>query len=174
MMVLPLMGQKGEIIPLTKHIGFTLDAEENLYYEVFPDIPNFKSAQFFEINNNRIEARITFIDYTKIKVSRKAYNVKQLIRLQNQLNQKPMLTDEIRRSYRENLTYLRTKEILDNIPTGQYVSVKHQNGKWINGTLLSYRNDKLLLQTPFAVRQIPITNMAVSYTHLTLPTKRIV
>lgn len=159
MIVLPLMGQKGEIIPLTKHIGFTLDAEENLYYEVFPDIHNFKSAQFFEINNNRIEARITFIDYTQIKVSRKAYNVKQLIRLQNQLNQKPMLTDEIRRSYRENLTYLRTKEILDNIPTGQYVSVKHQNGKWINGTLLSYRNDKLLLQTPFAVRQIPITNM---------------
>ena len=90
MIVLPLMGQKGEIIPLTKHIGFTLDAEENLYYEVFPDIPNFKNAQFFEINNNRIEARITFFDYTQIKVSRKAYNVKQLIRLQNQLNQKPM------------------------------------------------------------------------------------
>ena len=64
MIVLPLMGQKGEIIPLTKHIGFTLDAEENLYYEVFPDIHNFKSAQFFEINNNRIEARITFIDYS--------------------------------------------------------------------------------------------------------------
>ena len=70
-----------------------------------------------------------------------------------------MLTDGIRRSYRENLTYLRTKEVLENIPTGQYVSVKHQNGKWISGTLLSYRNDKLSLQTPFAVRQIPIINM---------------
>ena len=90
MMVFPLIGQKGEIIPLTKHIGFTLDAEENMYYEVFPDIPNFESAQFFEINNNRIEARITFVDYTRIKVSRKAYKVKELIRLQNRLNQKPM------------------------------------------------------------------------------------
>ena len=67
MMILPLMGQKGEIIPLTKHVGFTLDAEENLYYEVFPDIPNFKSAQFFEINNNRIEARITSVSYTHLR-----------------------------------------------------------------------------------------------------------
>ncbi|MBL7031018.1 MAG: hypothetical protein ISR89_07625 [Candidatus Marinimicrobia bacterium] len=154
-----MMGQKGEIVPLTKHIGFTLDAEENQYYEVFPNISNFESAQYFEMTNKRIEARISFIDYTQIKVSRKSFTPTEFISLKNRLMQMPEITEEIRESFRKNLTYLRTEEILENIQTGQYVSVKHQNGKWVRGTLLSYKNEKLLLQTPFAVKQIPITKM---------------
>jgi hypothetical protein len=157
--VLPLAAQKGEVIPLTKHIGFTLDAEENMYYEVFTDIPNFKSAQFYEIKVNRIEARISFVDFTKIKLSRRTFNLRELTDLQFRINQMPVITEDIRESYRKNLTYLRTKEVLENIPTGQYISVKHQNGKWIRGTLLSYRKERLSLQTPFAVKRIHITKM---------------
>jgi len=153
------MAQEGEIIQLTKHIGFTLDAEENQYYEVFTDIPNFESAQYFEINPDRIEVRISFVEYTRIKVSRRVLTLKELTDLQFRLNQMPEITAEIRLSFRQNLTYLRTKEVLENIPTGQYVAVKHSNGKWIKGTLLSYRKERLLLQTPFAVKQIPITKM---------------
>ena len=78
-MIFPLIGQQGEVVPLTKHVGYTLDAEENQYYEVFPDISNFESAQFFEINNNRIETRISFVEYTRIKVSRRAYTQKEFI-----------------------------------------------------------------------------------------------
>ena len=147
--VFPLLAQKGEIIPLTKHIGYTLDAEENIYYEVFSEIPNFESAQFFEVHTNRIEARISFVEFTRIKVSRRAFTLKELTDLQYRLNQMPEITDGIRESYRKNLTYLRTKAVLENIPTGQYVSVKHRNGKWIRGTLLFYRTERLSLQTPF-------------------------
>lgn len=158
-LIFPLIGQQGEVLPLTKHVGYTLDAEENQYYEVFPEISNFESAQFFEINNNRIEARISFVEYTRIKVSRRAYTQKEFIDLQIRLNQMPEITEEIRESFRKNLTYLRTEEILENIQTGQYVSVKHRNGKWVRGTLLSYQKERLLLQTPFAIKQIPISKM---------------
>ncbi|MEA1881002.1 MAG: hypothetical protein U9N31_01160 [Candidatus Marinimicrobia bacterium] len=157
--ILPLVGQEGEIIPLTKHIGFTLDAEENMYYKVFTDVSNFESAQFFEVNKNRIEARISFVEFTRIKVSRRAYTLKELTEVQFRLNQMSEITDEVRLSFRKNLTYLRTKEVLENIPTGQYVSVKHRNGKWIRGTLLSYRKERLSLQTPFAIKHIPISEM---------------
>ena len=116
-LIFPLIGQQGEVVSLTKHVGYTLDAEENLYYEVFPEIPNFESAQFFEINNNRIEARISFVEYTRIKVSRRAYTQKEFIDLQIRLNQMPEITDEIRGSFRKNLTYLRTGEVLENIQT---------------------------------------------------------
>ena len=44
------MWQKREVITITTHIGHTLDAEENIHYSVFADIPNFESAQFIEIN----------------------------------------------------------------------------------------------------------------------------
>lgn len=159
LLILPLMGQKREVITITTHIGHTLDAEENIYYSVFTDIPNFESAQFIEINPNRIEARISFVEYTNKKVSRRAYNLKEFSNLQFRLKQIPKITDEIRESFRKNLTYLRTKEVLENIPTGQYVSVKHRNGKWIRGTLLSYKKERLLLQMPFAVENIHISKM---------------
>ena len=118
-LIFPLIGQQGEVVPLTKHVGYTLDAEENQYYEVFPDISNFESAQFFEINNNRIETRIYFVEYTRIKVSRRAYTQKEFIDLQIRLNQMPEITEEIRESFRKNLTYLRTKEILENIQSSR-------------------------------------------------------
>ena len=158
-MILPLWGQKGEIVQLTKHIGFTLDAEENQYYQVYPEIANFESAQFFEINNNRIESRVSFVEYTRVKISKRAYTQREFIGLQMRIKQLPKITEEIRESFRKNLTYLRTKDVLTNIPTGQYVSVKHQNGKWVRGTLLSYKKERLLLQTPFAIKSVPITKM---------------
>lgn len=77
---------------------------------MFPDISNFESAQFFEINNNRIETRISFVEYTRIKVSRRAYTQKEFIDLQIRLNQMPEITEEIRESFRKNLTYLRDRK----------------------------------------------------------------
>ncbi len=159
LLVIPLMGQERDVVNITRHIGHTLDAEENLHYKVFTDIPNFESAQFFEINPDRFEARISYVEYTKTKLSKRAYTLKSLTELQFRLNQMSQITDEIRESYQKNLTYLRTKEVLENIPTGQYVSVKDINGKWVRGTLLSFQKEKLRLQTPFAVKQIPMSQM---------------
>ena len=69
------------------------------------------------------------------------------------------ITDEIRESYRKNLTYLRTKDILNNIPVGQFVEVNHVNGKKIKGTLLNFSKDRLYIQTPVNVKLIKITSM---------------
>ena len=33
-----IFGQEGEIIPLSQKVGLTLDAEENLFYNVYSDI----------------------------------------------------------------------------------------------------------------------------------------
>jgi len=159
LLLIPLIGQQRDVVNITRHIGHTLDAEENLHYGVFKDIPNFESAQFFKINPDRFEARISYVEYTETKLSKRGFTLKSLTKLQMSLNQMPQITDEIRESFRKNLTYLRTKEILENIPTGQYVSVKHINGNWIRGTLLSFGKNQLKLQTPFSVKSISITQM---------------
>ena len=125
LLLIPLIGQQRDVVNITRHIGHTLDAEENLHYGVFKEIPNFESAQFFKINPDRFEARISYVEYTETKLSKRGFTLKSLTKLQMRLNQMPQITDEIRESFRKNLTYLRTKEILENIPTGQYVSVKH-------------------------------------------------
>ena len=154
-----IIAQNSEIVQLTKHIGFTLDAEENKYYEVFTDIPNFESAQFFQINADTVQSRISYLEFTRKKISIKNFTVKSFVDLQIRLSKKSPITDEIRDSYRKNLTYLRTKDILANIPKGQFVEVNHINGKKIKGTLISFNKDRLFIQTPMSVKMIKMTSM---------------
>lgn len=154
-----VLSQQSEVIELTKHIGFTLDAEENRYYKVFDDIPNFESAQFFQSNNDTIESRISYVEFTRIKISKKIFTLKSFVELQVRLDTMAPITSDIRESYRKNLTYLRTKDILKNIPTGQYVEVNHINGTKVKGTLLSFNKDRLFIQTPMSVKMIRITSM---------------
>tara|TARA_B000000475_G_C15934293_1_gene422100 strand:+ start:94 stop:888 length:795 start_codon:yes stop_codon:yes gene_type:complete len=151
--------QNSEIVQLTKHIGFTLDAEENKYYEVFTDIPNFESAQFFQINTDSVQSRISYLEFTRKKISIKNFTAKSFVDLQIRLSKKSPITDEIRDSYRKNLTYLRTKDILANIPKGQFVEVNHINGKKVKGTLISFNKDRLFIQTPMSVKMIKMTSM---------------
>ena len=153
------ISQNEEVVELTSHIGFTLDAEENQYYQVYNEIPNFESAQFFQIETDIIESRISYLEYTRIKISYKRMNLKSFVDLQLRLNSMPKITEEIRESFRKNLTYLRTKDILKSIPVGQYVEVRHINGKRIKGTLLSFNKDRLYIQTPVSVKLIKITSM---------------
>ena len=154
-----ILAQNSEIVQLTKHIGFTLDAEENKYYEVFTDIPNFESAQFFQINTDTVQSRISYLEFTRKKISIKNFTAKSFVDLQIRLSKKSPITDEIRDSYRKNLTYLRTKDILANIPKGQFVEVNHINGKKIKGTLISFNKDRLFIQTPMSVKMIKMTSM---------------
>ena len=154
-----ILAQNSEIVQLTKHIGFTLDAEENKYYEVFTDIPNFESAQFFQINADTIQSRISYLEFTRKKISIKNFTVMPFVDLQIRLSKKSPITDEIRDSYRKNLTYLRTKDILANIPKGQFVEVNHINGKKVKGTLISFNKDRLFIQTPMSVKMIKMTSM---------------
>ena len=41
----------------------------------------------------------------------------------------PPITESIRESFRKNLTYLRTRDILRDIPKGQYVIIEDKNFK---------------------------------------------
>ena len=154
-----ILAQNSEIVQLTKHIGFTLDAEENKYYEVFTDIPNFESAQFFQVNADTVQSRISYLEFTRKKISIKNFTVKSFVDLKIRLSKKLPITDEIRDSYRKNLTYLRTKDILANIPKGQFVEVNHINGKKVKGTLISFNKDRLFIQTPMSVKMIKMTSM---------------
>ena len=154
-----LLSQNKEIIEITKHIGYTLDAEENKYYKVFEDIPNFENAQFFMSDNDTVEARISYLEFTRTKTSKKIFVLRSFVDLQFQLNTKPPITEQIRESFRKNLTYLRTKDILKSIPKGQYVEINHINGKKLKGTLLSFNKDRLFVQTPMSVKMIKMTSM---------------
>ena len=126
---------------------------------MFEDIPNFENAQFFMSENDTVEARISYLEFTRTKTSKKIFVLRSFVDLQLQLNAMPPITEQIRESFRKNLTYLRTKDILKSIPKGQYVEINHINGKKLKGTLLSFNKDRLFVQTPMSVKMIKMTSM---------------
>ncbi len=160
----PLVAQQGEIIPLSAKVGTVIDAEENAFYNIFPEIKGFESAQFYQVRPNRIVARIVFVEYTNKRITRKAFTLRQFTELQNSVNRFPMITDKDRKALGENFSYLETVAVLESIPLNQYVSVKHRNGKRITGTLLSFDGKWLEIQTPVSIVSLPIWNLErISY-----------
>ncbi len=159
-----LNGQKGEIIPLSKKVGLTLDAEENLFYNVFTDIDGFESAQFYEMSYKTVIAKITFVQYSQQKTSRRRLHMKEFLEMKESVDIQRMITEEDRKLVHENLTYLQTDDILENILEDQYITIKHRSGVRIRGTLKEYKEKYLKIQTPVSLEEIPIWDMeSISY-----------
>ena len=60
--------QTPDIIPLSKKVGLTVDAEENVFYRIFNDIDGFYSAQFYDVGKNKIVVQIVFVDFSQKSV----------------------------------------------------------------------------------------------------------
>ena len=159
-----IFGQEGEIIPLSQKVGLTLDAEENLFYNVYSDIDGFESAQFYEVSIKTVIARITYVQYAQQKTSKRKYTMMEFLRMKEAVDVQPFITAEDRRMVKENLTYLQTDEILDGIQEDQYVTIHHRSGRRIRGTLKKYSDKMLAIQTPVSLEKIPIWDMeSISY-----------
>ena len=159
-----VFGQDGEIIPLSQKVGLTLDAEENLFYNVYSDIDGFESAQFYEISIQTVIARISYVQYSQQKTSKRKYKMMDFLRMKEAVDVQPIITVEDRLLVRENLTYLQTDEILSGIQEDQYVTIYHRSGRRIRGTLKEYGNKNLIIQTPVSLEKIPIWDMeSISY-----------
>ena len=155
-----LSAQTPDIIPLSKKVGLTVDAEENVFFRIFPDIDGFYSAQFYEAGKNKIIIQIVFIDFSQRSVRRRSLTMREFIELQHHVDVQPPITDRDREGIRKNLTYLTTVNILKSIPPDQFIIIKHRTGKKIRGALIGLEKRQLSIQTPISVETIPIWDMA--------------
>ena len=155
-----LSAQTPDIIPLSKKVGLTVDAEENVFFRIFPDIDGFYSAQFYETGKNKIIIQIVFIDFSQRSVRRRSLTMREFIELQHHVDVQPPITDRDREGIRKNLTYLTTVNILESIPPDQFIIIKHRTGKKIRGALIGLEKRQLSIQTPISVETIPIWDMA--------------
>ena len=155
-----LSAQTPDIIPLSKKVGLTVDAEENVFFRIFPDIDGFYSAQFYEAGKNKIIIQIVFIDFSQRSVRRRSLTMREFIELQHHVDVQPPITDRDREGIRKNLTYLATVNILKSIPPDQFIIIKHRTGKKIRGALIGLEKRQLSIQTPISVETIPIWDMA--------------
>ncbi len=158
------ISQNGEIVPLSDRVGTLIDAEENQYYGIFPEITGFESAQFYEVDSKHYVARIVVVEYSRRKLIRNKYNFREYFEMQNKVDSQPVLSDEKRKNIGVNLVCLHTAKILREIPVGTKLSLRQRSGKRISGKLISYEEDTVDIQTMWRLIKIPITKLEeISY-----------
>ncbi len=156
-----LSAQTPDIIPLSKKVGLTVDAEENVFFRIFTDIDGFYSAQFYDAGKNKIIIQIVFIDFSQRSVRRRSITMKEFIELQHHVDMQPHITNHDRDAISKNLTYITTINILESIPPDQFIVIKHRTGKKVRGALIGVDEERQLsIQTPISVEKIPIWDMA--------------
>jgi len=152
--------QTPDIIPLSKKVGLTVDAEENIFYRIFNDIDGFYSAQFYDVGKNKIVVQIVFVDFSQKSVRRRSMTTEEFIDLKHHVDAQPYITDIDRQAISENLTYLTTVSIIESIPYDQYIVIEHRSGKKVRGSVLGVEDRLISIQTPISVETIPIWDMA--------------
>ncbi len=152
--------QTPDIIPLSKKVGLTVDAEENIFYRIFNDIDGFYSAQFYDVGKNKIVVQIVFVDFSQKSVRRRSMTTEEFIDLKHHVDAQPYITDIDRQAISENLTYLTTVSIIESIPHDQYIVIEHRSGKKVRGSVLGIEDRLISIQTPISVETIPIWGMA--------------
>ena len=152
--------QTPDIIPLSKKVGLTVDAEENVFYRIFNDIDGFFSAQFYEVGNEKIVVQIVFVDFSQKSVRRRSMSLQEFIDLKHHIDVQPFITENDRKAIRENLTYLTTISIIESIPQDQFIVIEHRTGKKVRGSVLGVEDRLISIQTPISVETIPIWDMA--------------
>ena len=145
---------QNEIVILSPRVGTIIDIHENLFYRIFPKIRNFISAQIYEVSDLKYSVRIVANKRGKRKIYEKKMSLKQFTRFQNKVNLQPEFTKEAREVMYAGMDFLRASKIIKGLPKPQYVKVVHNNNKRLGGTLISFENNIISIQTARAIEKI--------------------
>ena len=81
-------------------------------------------------------------------------SLRQFARFQNKVNAQPEFTEKAREIMYAGMDFLRAAEIIKDLPKPQYVKVVHSNNKRLRGTLISFENNTISVQTSRTVENI--------------------
>ena len=145
---------QNEVVILSPRVGTIIDVHENLFYRVFPKVRNFFSAQIYSVSTVRYKVRFVVNQKGKRKIFEKKMSLRQFSRFQNKVNAQPEFTEKAREIMYAGMDFLRAAEIIKDLPKPQYVKVVHSNNKRLRGTLISFENNTISIQTPRTVENI--------------------
>tara|TARA_B110000263_G_scaffold24797_1_gene19016 strand:- start:1048 stop:1818 length:771 start_codon:yes stop_codon:yes gene_type:complete len=145
---------QNEVVILSPRVGTIIDVHENIFYRVFPKVRNFISAQIYFSSDVRYKVRFVVNRKGKRKIFEKKMSLRQFTRFQNKVNAQPEFTEKAREIMYAGMDFLRAAEIIKDLPKPQYVKVVHSNNKRLRGTLISFENNTISIQTPRTVENI--------------------
>tara|TARA_Y100001970_G_scaffold98917_1_gene124437 strand:+ start:917 stop:1693 length:777 start_codon:yes stop_codon:yes gene_type:complete len=156
--------QGDEIVILSPRVGTIIDIHENRFYRIFPKIRQFISAQIYSTSDLHYKVRIVVNRKGKKKTYEKKMSLKQFTRFQNKVNAQPEFTEQEREIMYAGMDFLRAAQIITDLPKPQYVKMIHSGNKRLRGTLVSFDNNIVSVQTGRSQEQIDLDNIElISY-----------
>ena len=153
-----------EVVILSQRVGTIIDIHENRFYRIFPKVRNFYSAQIYSTSDYNYKVRIVVTRKGKHKVYEKKMTLKQFTRFQNKVNAQPEFTDQEREIMYAGMDFLRAAQTLTDLPKPQYVKMVYNGNKRLRGTLVSFENNIINVQTGNSLEKIYLDNVElISY-----------
>ena len=153
-----------EVVILSPRVGTLIDVHENRFYRVFPKIRNFISAQVYSTSYTGYKVRIVVNRKGKQKTYEKKMSMNQFTRFQNKINKQPEFTEEARAIMYAGMDFLRASDILTDLKKPQYVKIIYNNNTRLNGTLISFDNSFISIQTPRRIEKVNLDDVdRISY-----------
>ena len=118
-----------DVVILSQKVGSEINEEENVFYNIFPDVKGFVNAQMLQQSNNRYIFRIVTKRNGEFDEIIKHLNLKEFVTLQNYVNGQPEMTEEAKIAMFEGLDYLKAGKIVNEIPKPQFVKIKYSKSK---------------------------------------------
>ena len=133
-------GWANDVVILSQKVGSEINEEENIFYNIFPDVKGFVNAQILQQSNNRYIFRIVTKRNGEFDEIIKHMNLKEFATLQNYVNGQPEMTEEAKIAMFEGLDYLKAGKIVNEIPKPQFVKIKYSKSKTIHADLAGKLN----------------------------------
>ncbi len=161
---LGLVSAQEEVVILSPRVGTLIDIHENRFYRIFPKVRNFISAQVYSTNYTAYKVRIVANRKGKEKAYEKKMSLNQFTRFQNKINRQPEFTKEARAIMYAGMDFLRASEILNDLKKPQYVKIIYNKDMRLNGTIVSFENSLISVQTSRAIEQVRLVDVErISY-----------
>ena len=153
-----------EVVILSPRVGTLVDIHENRFYRIFPKVRNFISAQVYSTSYTGYKVRIVVNRKGREKTYEKKMSLNQFTRFQNKINSQPEFTIEAREIMYAGMDFLRASDILTDLKKPQFVKIVDNKNMRLNGTLVSYKNNLISVQTPREIEQVNLNDVKrISY-----------
>ena len=136
-----------EIIVMSDRIGAEIDPIENEYYEVFPDVKNFMSAQFYVLPNDSVMAVIQYWEKEAIQIQPIYYSQFQVYLMGQRIARITPPSDEQLEKLKNKYQPLFAEKCLVEVPINSYCIIKLKDKKIKRGYFQQSNRDFIRLRS---------------------------
>ena len=79
--------------------------------------------------------------------------------MKKNVDEQPVLTDELMSAMYDGMDFLRAEKIINEIPKPQYVMLRHSNNKKLSGTLFKVEENNLYVQTAASIEKVALNDI---------------